>query len=194
MDSENYLVARVKMNFNCVIVGDSGVGKSVYIKRHKTGIYDYNHIPTTQETLTTVTFHSQIGVCNFKIYEAGLPSKAECAIILFDLNNQTSYDNVANYYTQLTEKYGSIPIIICGNKVDQKVRTVLHENIQIHRQLQCIYFDISAKSNYNFEKPFLFLLRKLVYPEITDYNQLCQKDLTFVAAPGLLPPTITVVS
>lgn len=43
------------------------------------------------------------------------------------------------------------------------------------------YYDISAKSNYNFEKPFLWLARKL----IGDGN------LEFVAMPALLPPEVT---
>lgn len=43
------------------------------------------------------------------------------------------------------------------------------------------YYDISAKSNYNFEKPFLWLARKL----IGDGN------LEFVAMPALVPPEVT---
>lgn len=42
------------------------------------------------------------------------------------------------------------------------------------------YYDISAKSNYNFEKPFLWLARKLC----GDAN------LEFVAMPALAPPEI----
>lgn len=42
------------------------------------------------------------------------------------------------------------------------------------------YYDISAKSNYNFEKPFLWMARKL----IGDPN------LEFVAMPALVPPEI----
>ena len=42
------------------------------------------------------------------------------------------------------------------------------------------YYDISAKSNYNFEKPFLWLARQL----IGDPN------LEFVAMPALLPPEV----
>lgn len=42
------------------------------------------------------------------------------------------------------------------------------------------YYDISAKSNYNFEKPFLWLARKL----IGDPN------LELVAAPALVPPEV----
>ena len=47
----------------------------------------------------------------------------------------------------------------------------------------CVYFqyyDISAKSNYNFEKPFLWLARKLVG----------DPNLEFVAMPALHPPDL----
>ena len=36
------------------------------------------------------------------------------------------------------------------------------QEIQFHRKKNLQYYDISAKSNYNFEKPFLWLARKLV--------------------------------
>ncbi len=42
------------------------------------------------------------------------------------------------------------------------------------------YYDISAKSNYNFEKPFLWLARKLV----GDMN------LEFTEMPALEPPEV----
>jgi GTP-binding nuclear protein Ran len=34
--------------------------------------------------------------------------------------------------------------------------------VTFHRKKNIQYFEISAKSNYNFEKPFLWLARKLV--------------------------------
>jgi GTP-binding nuclear protein Ran len=44
------------------------------------------------------------------------------------------------------------------------------------------YYDISAKSNYNFEKPFLWLARKLTG----------NPNLEFVASPALAPPEVQV--
>ncbi|OLL25862.1 GTP-binding nuclear protein spi1 [Neolecta irregularis DAH-3] len=44
------------------------------------------------------------------------------------------------------------------------------------------YYDISAKSNYNFEKPFLWLARKLVG----------NSSLEFVASPALAPPEVQI--
>ena len=42
------------------------------------------------------------------------------------------------------------------------------------------YYDISAKSNYNFEKPFLWLARKLTG----------DSNLEFVEMPALAPPEV----
>jgi len=78
----------------------------------------------------------------------------------------------------------NIPIVLCGNKVDVKDRKVKAKTITFHRKKNLQYFDISAKSNYNFEKPFLWLARKL------GGNQ----GLEFVASPALAPPEVQVDS
>ena len=62
--------------------------------------------------------------------------------------------------------------------MDIKDRKVKAKSIVFHRKKNLQYYDISAKSNYNFEKPFLWLARKL-----SGDNQL-----HFVEAPALQPP------
>lgn len=76
----------------------------------------------------------------------------------------------------------NIPIVLVGNKVDVKERKVKAKSITFHRKKNLQYYDISAKSNYNFEKPFLWLARKLVG----------NPGLEFVAAPALAPPEVTI--
>lgn len=76
----------------------------------------------------------------------------------------------------------NIPIVLTGNKVDVKERKVKAKSITFHRKKNLQYYDISAKSNYNFEKPFLWLARKLVGNQALD----------FVAAPALAPPEVQV--
>ncbi|DAA20885.1 TPA: RAN, member RAS oncogene family-like [Bos taurus] len=71
-------------------------------------------------------------------------------------------------------------IVLCGNKVDIKDRKVKAKSIVFHQKKNLQYYDISAKSNYNFEKPFLWLARKM----IGDPN------LEFVAMPALAPAEV----
>lgn len=53
-------------------------------------------------------------------------------------------------------------MVLIGNKCDQKDRKVKARQITFHRSRNLQYYDISAKSNYQYEKPFLWILRTLV--------------------------------
>jgi GTP-binding nuclear protein Ran len=98
----------------------------------------------------------------------------------------------------------NIPIVLCGNKVDVKERKVKAKTITFHRKKNLQYYDISAKSNYNFEKPFLWIARKLVgnpslvrflSPSATsksEHSSLLTIIQDFVAAPALAPPEVEV--
>lgn len=91
-----------------------------------------------------------------------------------------------------------VPIVLCGNKVDVKERKVKAKAITFHRKKNLQYYDISAKSNYNFEKPFLWLARKLVgNPNLVSYMHKSFKfgayhRQEFVAGYALAPPEVTV--
>ena len=61
----------------------------------------------------------------------------------------------------LTRVCENIPIVLCGNKVEVKDRKVKAKQITFHRKKNLQYFEISAKNNYNFEKPFIWIARKL---------------------------------
>lgn len=74
----------------------------------------------------------------------------------------------------------NIPIVLCGNKVDVKNRQVKAKQVTFHRKKNLQYYEISAKSNYNFEKPFLYLARKLCG----------NPNLHFTEAPALAPPEV----
>lgn len=107
----------------------------------------------------------------------------QCGIIMFDVTSRITYKNVPNWHRTLNPPYltdlvymltkplllgdlvrvcEQVPIVLCGNKVDVKERKVKAKTITFHRKKNLQYYDISAKSNYNFEKPFLWLARKLV--------------------------------
>lgn len=85
----------------------------------------------------------------------------KCAIVMFDVTSRITYKNVPNWHRDLVRVCENIPIVLCGNKVDIKERKVKAKAITFHRKKNLQYYDISAKSNYNFEKPFLWLARKL---------------------------------
>ncbi|KAL6568081.1 GTP-binding nuclear protein Ran1A [Orobanche hederae] len=103
-----------------------------------------------------------------------------CAIIMFHVTARLTYKNVPTWYRDLYRVCGDIPIVLCGNKVDLKNRQVKAKQITFHRKKCLQYYEISAKSNYNFEKPFLYLARKLVGTP----------NLRFAEGVALIPPEV----
>jgi len=100
------------------------------------------------------------------------------AIIMFDVTSRITYRSVPNWYRDITRVCENIPIVLCGNKVEIKDRKVKAKQINFHRKKNLQYFEISAKVNYNFEKPFVWLAKKLAG----------DNNLMFVEALALKPP------
>ena len=119
-----------------------------------------------------LTFSTTCGPIRFNVWDTagqerfgglrdGYYIQGQCAIIMFDVTSRVTYKNVPNWHRDLVRVCEKIPIVLCGNKVDIKDRKVKIKSIQFHRKKGLQYFEVSAKSNYQFEKPFLWLARKL---------------------------------
>lgn len=48
--------------------------------------------------------------------------QGQCGIIMFDVTSKITYKNVPNWFRDLERVCEGIPIVLCGNKVDVKVR------------------------------------------------------------------------
>ena len=138
-------------------------------------------------------FHTNFGPLRFNVWDTagqekygglrdGYYIQGECAIIMFDVTSRITYKNVPNWHRDLTRVCENIPIVLCGNKVEVKERKVKTKQINFHRKKNIQYYEISAKTNYNYEKPFLYLARKLAG----------DPNLQFVESPALAPPAVTI--
>ncbi|GFP95486.1 GTP-binding nuclear protein Ran-3, partial [Phtheirospermum japonicum] len=105
-----------------------------------------------------------------------------CAIIMFDVTAHVTYKNVPTWYRDLCRVCDSIPIVLCGNKIDIKNKQVKAKQVTFHKKKNLQYFEISSKSNYNYEKPFMYLARKLVGVA----------DLKLVEKPALAPREVQI--
>ncbi|TMW58428.1 hypothetical protein Poli38472_009987 [Pythium oligandrum] len=81
---------------------------------------------------------------------------------MFDVTSRITYKNVPNWYSDLTRVCGDIPIALCGNKVDDSDRKVNAKQITFHRKKNLPYFDISVKTDYQIEEPFVWFARKFL--------------------------------
>ncbi|XP_025242114.1 GTP-binding nuclear protein Ran-like [Theropithecus gelada] len=176
-----------QVQFKLVSVGDNGTGKTTFVKRHLTGEFE----KCIGVEVHPLVFHTNRGPIKFNVWDTasqekfgglrdGYYNQAQRAIIMFDVTSRVTYKNVPTWHRDQVRVCENISIVLCGNKVDIKNRKVKAKSIVFHRRKNLQYYDISAKSNYNFEKPFLWLARKL----IGDPN------LEFVAMSALAPPVV----
>ena len=172
-----------------ILVGDGGVGKTTFVKRHLTGEFEKKYVATLGVEVHPLPFYTNRGPIKFNVWDTagqekfgglrdGYYIQGQCAIIMFDVTSRITYKNVPNWHRDLTRVCENIPIVLVGNKVEIKDRKVKAKQITFHRKKNLQYYDISAKSNYNFEKPFLWLARKLAG----------DNNLHFVEAVALRPP------
>lgn len=177
--------------FKLVLVGDGGVGKTTFVKRHMTGEFEKKYNATVGVEVHPLQFQTNRGMIVYNVWDTAGQEKfgglrdgyyigGQCAIIMFDVTSRITYKSVPNWHKDLVRVCENIPIVLCGNKVDVKDRKVKAKAITFHRKNNMQYYDISARSNYNFEKPFLWLARKLAG----------DPNLEFVAMPALAPAEV----
>lgn len=177
--------------FKLLLVGDGGVGKTTFVKRHKTGEFEKKYIATVGVEVHPMVFYTNRGPITFNVWDTagqekfgglrdGYYIQGQCAILMFDVTSRTTYKNIPTWHRDIIRVCENIPIVLVGNKVDVNDRKVKPKHITFHRKKNLQYYDISAKSNYNFEKPFLWLARKLTG----------DSNLVFAEAPALLPAEV----
>ena len=161
--------------YKILLTGDGGVGKTTFVTR-LTGMFEKTYKPTIGVEVYPLRFRTNYGLFYLNIWDcagqekfSGLPSTgkdADGAIVMFDVTSRITYTNVPFWVNSIKKICPLAKLTICGNKVDileKKVHTttssIVAENIP--------YFDVSTKSKFNCDKPFLSLLR-----EITGHTNL----------------------
>lgn len=180
--------------FKVVLVGSAGCGKTTFLKRHRTGQFETRYLSTIGCEVHPLSFNTNYGKVILSVWDCagqekfqglkeGYYTKADAGIVMFDLTSSLSYRDVQLTTADLKLSLPNVPLVICGNKSDELERKVRAKDIILHRLIGCKYYDISAKTNYNFEKPFLSLIRKLMGHD----------DLIFIAEEPVKPVEVPIL-
>jgi GTP-binding nuclear protein Ran len=166
--------------FKVLLLGDGGVGKTTFLNRLVTGEFIPHYIATMGVSVAPLPIQTTKGQIILNIWDTAGQEKfsqhratyyndADAAIVFFDTTSKLSYRNAANWCQEILAARPDILLVLCGNKVDVRGRVVMPQDIQLHRQLGCQYYDLSAKSNYNYDKPFLYIVRQLLNDKTIAY-------------------------
>ena len=131
------LSVKEEFKFKVVIVGDSGVGKTNLVKRFVTDSFNKDSKATVgvefmcknysiNGKIFKIEMWDTAGQERYKSITAAYYKGAKGAMIVYDVTNKESFDNVDKWHNEIKEKAAkTINIMMIGNKTD------LVDNIQV---------------------------------------------------------------
>ena len=127
--------------YKILLVGDIGVGKTTYIERLASGQFHENYVHTEDVKVNSLSFYTNKGQVSMEICEPGnsdFPKDIDGCIIMFDVTNRQSYDNLDTWYSKVQSL--NITTILCGNKIDKKDKVMKSKMIKFHREKDMTYY------------------------------------------------------
>ena len=161
--------------FKVVVVGDSGVGKTNLIKR-----FVSNEFKSDSKATVGVEFLSKNFIINGEIFKIEIWDTAgqeryksittayykgaKGAMIVYDVTNQTSFDNVDKWYNEIKEKASkNINLIVIGNKNDLIDKKIINSESSIEKakSFGIAIMETSALSASNVKEAFYLILKEM---------------------------------
>jgi len=174
-----------------LVVGDSGVGKSCLLLRFTDNSYTENFIATigVDFKIKTVDVDGKkvklqiwdtAGQERFRSITASYFRGAKGIVLVYDVTNQDSFDNVRTWVSDIVQGKGDMKnTILVGNKCELIKQKVISqaEGKELAEEYKIPFFETSAKNGVNVNEPFLCLARTFIQ-SVQEVNGEKSKDST----------------
>nr|QBK89605.1 MAG: Ras family GTPase [Pithovirus LCPAC001] len=156
--------------FKLSIIGDGATGKSSFIQKHLTYIFENEYIATMGARAQFITFKTNKGDVVFNCWDMAGQKKfsgfgqgyyinSDAALVFFDLSSKSTLDNTLYWQSKYSKVCKSTPVVLCGNKNDLKSQV---DATNIDTGKFDGYCELSVKTGSNYKKPFLKVLKLLM--------------------------------
>ena len=164
------------------MIGDGGVGKTSLIKNYTMGTFETDYVKTIgaqfsrydkkiKNDIIKLIFWDIAGQDDFNFLHPLFFQESKACIIVFSLEKndlgEESFIHIKNWYQELKQYCGNIPIVLFANKVD----LVDQENINYNKINEMVkefqflgYYLTSAKTGEGVDEAFNAIIKKLYNP------------------------------
>ena len=164
-------------HFKILILGDHAVGKSCFIIRYTDDTFQdvylstigmdckYKDINLENGKSIRLQIWDTAGQDRFRSLTKNLYKGASGIILIYDISQRKTFDNVKGWIESIKEEVSSkVLIVLVGNKIDKieerEVKKVEGEDLA--EELKLPFYECSALTGENINNAFLGLARKLV--------------------------------
>ena len=165
MEDEN---TNYELLYKIIIIGDAAVGKSNILTRFTRNEFSGNTKSTVGVELgvkfikvkgvnTKIQIWDTAGQERYRSITSSYYKGSHGCFIVYDITNETSFENVERWYEYVQREAGkNISIILVGNKCDlENERKISKEKGQEKaKNLKCAFFETSALSGVNISQIF----------------------------------------
>ena len=158
-----------------LIVGDSTVGKTNFIKKYVENKFNESYFASTGIDLITTSikiegksFKIQIwdtaGQEKYRAMTKNLFLKTQGIVIIFDISNETSFINLKSWMNDIKEECSAdIPMILVGNKLDLEDKRVIDKEraMEFAKNEKLEYIETSSKTGENINKALSLIIEKI---------------------------------
>ena len=163
--------------YKILLLGDSSVGKTCFLMRYTDNTFQEIHMSTIgldyklknvqldDGKMVKIQIWDTAGQDRFRSITKNYYKGAHGIIVMYDVTNRKSFDNVKAWVEQIREEVSNkVSIILVGNKIDdvegRKVTT--EEGQKMADECGLSFFECSAKSGDNIDHTFNELVKKTV--------------------------------
>ena len=162
-NSQNSIALKAEATINCILIGETEVGKSSFLMRYfrdefsdyfltTVGIDKETKIIKIKDEIIRLTLWDTAGQERFRSLPIKYYQNADGVLLFFDLNNKQSFINVNIWVEDIKKnikKNTKTNIFLIGNKIDLKREITKEEAIKKADELGMQYFEASSKINMN---------------------------------------------
>ena len=162
--------------FKVLLLGDSTVGKTCFLMRFTENTFQEIHMSTIgldyrfkkmtleNQEVATVQIWDTAGQDRFRAITKNYYKGAHGILLIYDVTNQKSFDNVKNWVGQIRENASEKAIIyIVGNKVDDTAHRVVskEQGEETAKEFNLKFYEASAKEDINIAPTFQALVKDI---------------------------------